>query len=242
MIFADRSAAGRRLAEDLAAYAHRDDVIVLALPRGGVPVAHEIAIALGAPLDVFLVRKLGVPGHEEYAMGAIASGGVRVMNEELVREWRLGPAAIEQVAAREQRELERRELVYREGRAAPELAGRIVILVDDGLATGSTMRAAMAAVRAARPARLIVAAPVGAPDTCRLLRAEADEVVCSRTPEPFRAVGAWYADFSQTGDEQVQALLRAHRSGPAQSAEPRVPRSQARPTPVSPAARRNTRF
>lgn len=207
MIFANRIDAGRRLARDLAAWRGRDDVIVLALPRGGVPVAHEVASALGAPLDIFIVRKLGVPGHEEYAMGAIASGGVRVMNEELVRELRLPASAVEQVTAREQRELERRELAYRGDRPAPDLAGRTVILVDDGLATGSTMRAAVAAVRASKPACLIVASPVGAPDTCRTLRAEADDVVCSHTPEPFWGVGAWYADFSQTTDEEVQTLL-----------------------------------
>ena len=211
MIFTDRVAAGRRLARDLAAYRGRSDVLVLALPRGGVPVAFEVAAALDAPLDVFLVRKLGVPGQEEFAMGAIATGGVRVMSDDVVRQLGLTRDEIERVAAREQRELARREQAYRGAREAPHLAGRTVILVDDGLATGSTMRAAVAAVRAARPARIVVAAPVAAKDTCVALRAEADEVICSQTPEPFWGVGYWYADFSQTTDEEVLGLLGRSR-------------------------------
>jgi putative phosphoribosyl transferase len=207
MLFMDRSEAGRVLASKLGRYAGRDDVVVLALPRGGVPVGYEVARALGAPLDVFLVRKLGVPGHEELAMGAIASGGVRVLNEDVVRELRMPPEAIDAVAEREQGELERREQAYRDGRPFPQVRDRIVILVDDGLATGSTMRAAVAALRQQGPGRIVVAVPVGAADTCRDLRAEADEVVCARQPDPFFAVGAWYRDFSQTTDEEVRELL-----------------------------------
>lgn len=209
MIFRDRSEAGRRLAQELSAYAGRDDVRVLALPRGGVPVAYEVASALRAPLDVLLVRKLGVPGQEELAMGAIASGGVRVMSEEIVRRLGLSRDEVERVAEREQRELERRQQAYRGGRAAADLAGRIAILVDDGLATGATMRAAVAAVRELQPARIVVAAPVGATDSIHLLRSEADEVVCTATPEPFWGVGYWYRDFSQISDEEVQQLLAA---------------------------------
>jgi predicted phosphoribosyltransferase len=180
---------------------------VLALPRGGVPVAFEVAEALHAPLDIFLVRKLGVPGHEELAMGAIATGGVRVLNEDVVGYLNINDEVIERVAAREQRELERRERVYRGGRAAPDVRGRTVILVDDGLATGSTMRAAAAALRLQRPARIIVAVPVAAPQTCDEFRTEVDEIVCAATPEPFRGVGLWYEDFSQTTDEEVRELL-----------------------------------
>jgi putative phosphoribosyl transferase len=224
VIFRDRVEAGRRLALELASYAGRDDVLVLALPRGGVPVAFEVAAALRAPLDVFLVRKLGVPGQEEFAMGAIASGGVRVMSDEVVRQLGLSREQVERVAEREQRELERRQQAYRGGRAAPELAGRKVILVDDGLATGSTMRAAVAAVRKGKPGRIVVAVPVGARDTCRALRAEADEVVCAATPEPFWGVGYWYQDFSQTSDEEVQGLLaaapRTTRAKPAPRSAP----------------------
>jgi predicted phosphoribosyltransferase len=211
--FADRREAGQLLAAELARWGNRDDTLVLALPRGGVPVAFEVARALHAPLDVFVVRKLGTPGHRELAMGAIASGGVRVLNEEVVGWFRLGPDVIEQVTAEEQRELERRELVYREGRAAQPLAGRVVILVDDGLATGSTMKAAVQAVRLHEPARVIAAVPVGAADTCSELRHFADEVTCARTPEPFSAVGLWYRDFEQTSDEEVRALLRSSAGG-----------------------------
>jgi putative phosphoribosyl transferase len=208
--FADRRDAGRALAAELRAYAGRPDVLVLALPRGGVPVAYQIAEALAAPLDLFLVRKLGTPGHEELAMGALASGGVRVLNDDVVQWYRIPEAVIDAVAAREQQELERRELAYREGRAPAPIAGRIVILVDDGLATGSTMRAAVEAVRQRQPAKVIVAVPVGSPETCRDFRAIADEVVCARMPEPFSAVGQWYGDFSQTSDEEVRELLRDH--------------------------------
>jgi predicted phosphoribosyltransferase len=205
--FLDRVEGGRALAGLLWQYAHRPDTVVLALPRGGVPVAYEVARELAAPLDVFLVRKLGAPMHEELAMGAIASGGVRVINREVVEELEIRPEQIEATAAREERELQRRELSYREGRPPPEVEGRIVILVDDGLATGTTMRAAVAALRHQRPARIVVAVPVAAAQSCEDLAAEADEVVCARTPEPFYAVGLWYRDFAQTSDEEVRELL-----------------------------------
>ena len=182
--------------------------MVLALPRGGVPVAFEIAEALGANLDIFLVRKLGVPGHRELAMGAIASGGVRVLNDDVVNWYGIPKAAIEAVAQEEQRELERREREYRIDRPAVPLKGRTVILVDDGLATGSTMRAAVEAVRREGPMRVVVAVPVAAPSTCEEFKQIADEVVCARTPEPFSAVGLWYEDFSQTTDEEVRSLLQ----------------------------------
>jgi predicted phosphoribosyltransferase len=191
-------------------YRGRNDVVVLALPRGGVPVAFEVAEALDAPLDVFLVRKLGMPGHRELAMGAIASGGVRVLNEDVVRAYGIPQRAIDAVAREEEAELVRREREYRRGSPPPELAGRIVILVDDGLATGSTMRAAVQAVRQHGPARVIVAVPVGAPSTCSEFADVTDETVCARTPEPFLAVGQWYEDFSQTSDDEVRALLQEH--------------------------------
>jgi len=206
-MFADRRDGGRRLAQEFASYANRDDVVVLGLPRGGVPVASEVARALNAPLDVYLVRKLGVPGQEELAMGAIASGGVRVLNDDVVSFYAIPPSEIDRVAQREQQELERREAVYRANRPPLDLAGRVVILVDDGLATGSTMRAAVRAVRAQRPSRVIVAVPVGAIQSCDDLAAVADVVVCVRTPEPFSAVGYWYQDFSATSDAEVRALL-----------------------------------
>ena len=211
-LFADRREAGRRLASRLGAYKGRDDVVVLGLPRGGVPVAYEIATALGAPLDVFLVRKLGVPGHAELAMGAIASGGVRVLNEDVIDWYGLSEAAIERVAAEEQEELARREREYRKDQPPPDLHGRTVVLVDDGLATGSTMKAAVKAARTLEPARIVVAVPVGAADTCRELAALADEVVCAYTPEPFSAVGLWYRDFSQTTDDEVRELLEKGRT------------------------------
>jgi putative phosphoribosyl transferase len=210
--FRDRAEAGRRLATELGRYAGRADVLVLGLPRGGVPVAWEVAQALGAPLDVFLVRKLGLPGHEELAMGAIATGGVRVLNESLVEHFRLPDDVVALVAAEEQRELERRERSYRGDRPAPRIEGRTVILVDDGLATGSTMRAAATALRALGPGRIVVAVPVAARQTCEEMRDLADEVVCAVTPEPFRAVGVWYEDFSQTSDEEVHDILG--RAGP----------------------------
>jgi predicted phosphoribosyltransferase len=210
-VFADRREAGRELAKLIPPVAHGEDVVVLALPRGGVPVAYEIARALGATLDVFLVRKLGTPGHPELAMGAIASGGIKVLNDEVVQALRIRPEHIAAVARQEQAELERRDAAYRKGRTLPSLANRVVVLVDDGLATGSTMRAAVEAVKQQRPSRVIVAVPVGAPETCRTLRDTADEVICARMPEPFSAVGQWYRDFSQTTDEEVNVLLDEHR-------------------------------
>ncbi len=208
MQFRDRVEAGRYLAEKLKDYAHRPDVLVLALPRGGVPVAYEVARALHAPLDVFLVRKLGVPGHEELAMGAIATGGVRVLNEELVDSLRIPDQVIEDVTAKELAELKRREQVYRDGRSAPQIRGRTVILVDDGLATGSTMRAATIALQQQNPAHVVVAVPVAVAETCDAFRAFVDEIICAVTPEPFYAVGLWYRDFSQTTDEEVRELLK----------------------------------
>jgi predicted phosphoribosyltransferase len=205
--FRDRIEAGVLLAGSLGAYRGRDGVIVLALPRGGVPVAAEIARALDVPFDVFVVRKLGVPGHEELAMGAIASGGVRLLNDDVVEPLGIPASVIDSVARQEQIELERREELYRGNRAPIGLAGKTVILVDDGLATGSTMRAAVMAVRQQHPARVIVAAPVGAPETCAALAREADEVVCVRMPTPFVAVGQWYRDFTPTSDHEVRALL-----------------------------------
>jgi len=206
--FIDRHDAGRVLASRLDRYAGRDDVIVLALPRGGVPVAYEVARALGAPMDLFLVRKLGTPGHRELAMGAIASGGIRVLNNDVVRSFGISESAIERVAREEEQELQRREHAYRGGRPAPNLENRIVILIDDGLATGSTMRAAVRAVRQRHPSRVVVAVPVGARDTCAELAVEADEVICARMPEPFSAVGQWYLNFAQTEDDDVRRLLQ----------------------------------
>ena len=208
--FHDRREAGQALASALASYAGRLDVIVLALPRGGVPVAVEVAEALGAPLDIFLVRKLGTPRHRELAMGAIASGGVRVINDDVVRWYGITPAEIDEIAAEEQLELLRREQAYREGREGLPLAGKVVILIDDGLATGSTMRASVQAIRRHNPSRVVVGVPVGARETCDELSAHADEVVCVQSPEPFVAVGQWYGHFDQTTDQQVRALLRGH--------------------------------
>src|SRR5213076_3102453 len=205
--FPNRIEAGRQLAEKLEKYADRDDVIVLGLPRGGVPVANEVATRLRAPLDVFIVRKLGVPGFEELAAGAIASGGVRVLNEDVMRAIPHADQAIEAVTARETTELERREHIYREGRPAPELRDRIVILVDDGLATGATMRAAVKALRQQGAAKIVVAVPVAPPDTCQELAQQADETICLRTPPFFQAVGQYYEDFSQTSDDDVRELL-----------------------------------
>src|SRR5688572_2167946 len=210
--FRDRREAGRVLARALQKYANRDDVVVLALPRGGVPVAFEVAEALGAPLDVFLVRKLGTPGQRELAMGAIASGGIRVLNDEVVRWLGITPEQIDLVASEEQRELDRRQQAYREGRPPVPLEGRIVIIVNDGLATGSTMKAAVQAVRQRHPQRVIVAVPVGARDTCNEMAALADEVVCARMPDPFSAVGLWYRNFDQTTDEEVMDLIHEHAS------------------------------
>ena len=210
--YRDRIEAGRALAMALEEYRGRSDVVVLGLPRGGVPVAAEVATALGAPLDVFVVRKLGVPGHEEFAMGAIATGGVRVIDRATVEGLDIPAYAIEEAVEREGRELERRERQYRGGRPAPNIDGRVAILVDDGLATGASMRAAVKALRNLEPARIVVAVPVGASETCRRLELEADEVVCAMAPADFRAVGLWYEDFSQTSDEEVQsAIARAQR-------------------------------
>ena len=213
-IFQDRTDAGRQLAEELLSYAGRDDVMVLALPRGGVPVAFEVAQRLGVPLDVFVVRKLGVPGHEELAMGAIAPGGVRVLNEDVLYVIPDAQSIVEMVTAIEREELERRERNYRKDRTAPDLKGRTVILIDDGLATGATMRAAVAALRQQGAAKIIVAVPVAAPITCQDLKNAADDVICLQTPAAFIGVGQYYADFSQTTDEEVRELLAAASSGP----------------------------
>lgn len=207
--FTNRSEAGAALAARLQSYAGRDDVVVLALPRGGVPVGYEVAMALGAPLDVFTVRKLGVPGHAELAMGAIASGGVQVLNDEVINWLRPSAHVVEAVARAELAELDRRDRLYRGGRPLLPLDGRVAILVDDGLATGSTMRAAVQAVRQLRAARVVAAAPVGARDTCDALRLVADDIVCVLSPDRFVAVGAWYLDFSETSDDEVRRLLRA---------------------------------
>src|SRR6267154_1745695 len=205
--FANRPEAGRLLAEKLEKYANRHDVIVLGLPRGGVPVAYEVAKRLQVPLDVFIVRKLGVPGFEELAAGAIASGSVRVLNEDVMRAIPYGDAAIEAVTAKETAELQRREQIYREDRPPPELRDKIVMLVDDGLATGATMRAAVKALRQSGAAKVVVAVPVGPPDTCLELEQLADETTCLSTPPFFQAVGQYYEDFSQTSDADVRELL-----------------------------------
>ena len=217
--YADRSAAGRALARALEAYAGRGDVVVLALPRGGVPVAFEVARALDVPLDIFVVRKLGAPGHPELAMGAIASGGVRVLNDQVVAWYRPSPDELQRITDIEVRELERRERAYRGNRQAIPLAGRVVILVDDGLATGASMRAAVQAARRLGPSRVVVAVPVGAPDSCQAIKDAADDVVCLMQPEGFDAVGLWYDDFTQTTDAEVRSLLAEalpaadHRAG-----------------------------
>ncbi len=207
-LYRDRTEAGRKLGEELHNRGIDSDSVVLALPRGGVPVAYEVAEILGAPLDVFVIRKLGVPGHEELAMGAIASGGTRVLNEEVTRGLHIPGQVIDAIAAQEQRELEARQRAYRDDEPPPDVRGRTVVLVDDGLATGSTMRAAIAALRARGPARIVVAVPIASPATCSELSYEADEVVCAETREPFYAVGFWYQDFSQTTDQEVRDLLR----------------------------------
>ena len=207
--FRDRAEAGRTLARLLAHYAGRDDVVVLALPRGGVPVAYEVAKELGTRLGVFVVRKLGLPGHEELAMGAIASGGVLVLDDNLIRRLGVGNAELEQAVALEIRELERRERAYRGASGPLDLEGKTVILVDDGLATGATMKAAALAVRQLSPAMIVVAVPVASRQTCDEFRKDVDEIVCAITPEPFHAVGLWYEDFSQTSDDEVRDLLAA---------------------------------
>lgn len=211
--FRNRRDAGMRLSKDLVSYARRDDVLVLALPRGGVPVGAVVADVLEVPLDVFVVRKLGLPGHAELAMGAIASGGVRILDRELIRQARVSEADIERVTAREMAELVRREQLYRGGRSLPNLRRKTVILVDDGLATGSTMRAAVEALLLEGPARIVVAVPVAAAETCELLRDVADEVVCTEMPEPLIAVGAWYEDFAQTSDAEVHRLIEGRSVG-----------------------------
>ena len=213
--FTDRYHAGRRLATALAPYAGRPNLLVLALPRGGVPVGFEVARALHAPLDVMLVRKLGVPGHEELAMGAIASGGVRVLSDDIVKALGIPDRVIATVAANEESELARREHAYRDNRPPPDVRGKTVILVDDGLATGSTMRAAAAALQAQHPERLVIAVPVAPRETCQSLLNAADDVVCATVPEPFFAVGNWYEDFSQTTDEEVRQLLARANEAPA---------------------------
>ncbi|PYQ39348.1 MAG: phosphoribosyl transferase [Acidobacteria bacterium] len=213
MLFRDRADAGRHLLSKLGAYEGRPDVLVLGLPRGGIPVGYEVARGLGAPLDVFVVRKLGVPGQEELAMGAIATGGVRIVNRDVVDALHIPPHVVDRAAAEEARELERRQQSYRGERPEPRVEGQTVILVDDGLATGSTMRAAVAALRQQGPARIVIAVPVAAPSTCQELRQEVDEIVCFATPEPFMAVGRFYDDFAQTTDEEVRELLAAARAG-----------------------------
>jgi len=205
--FVDRADAGRLLAKALYDLKGRDDVVILALPRGGVPVASEVARVLDAPLDVFLVRKLGFPGHEEFALGAIASGGVRVLNPAAFKMARFTEEKIDELAEKEQVELERREKMYRGDRPRPSLKGKTVVLIDDGLATGSTMRAAVMALRKLDPAKIVVAVPVGSSDAVELLSRDADEVICAAVPEPFYSVGQWYGEFDQTSDEEVQELL-----------------------------------
>ncbi len=209
MGFGDRVDAGQKLAARLTEYAGRPDVLVLALPRGGVPVGAEVSRALGVPLDVFLVRKLGVPGHAELAMGAIAAGGLQVLSEALIRDLGLPPSLVQQVAARERLELDRRDRLFRGSRPPISVRGRTILLIDDGLATGSTMQAAVMALRPQGPARIVVAAPVGARETCERLLRIADDVVCLEMPEPFTAVGLWYERFDQTSDEEVTRLLAA---------------------------------
>lgn len=205
--FPDRTAAGQALAEQLHHYQGASDLLVLGLPRGGVPVAYEVAQALGAPLDVFVVRKIGVPGHEELAMGALASGGIRVMNDDVVRELAPSERVIEELTRKEQREVQQREQRYRGERTPPDIAGRTVIVIDDGLATGATMRAACAAVRQQQPARVVVAVPVAAPQVYDEMQQEADEVVCTMTPAALGGIGGWYVDFRQTTDDEVRELL-----------------------------------
>lgn len=208
ILLRDRPAAGQTLVEPLLRYARRPDVIVLALPRGGVPVAYEVATALEVRLDLMLVRKLGIPSHPEFAMGAIGSGGVQVINKDVLRAHRIDPAALDAVIAREKRELSRREHAYRGDRPPVQLGGQVAILVDDGIATGASMRAAIQAVRAQGPARIVVAVPVASLDMAETLRCEVEEVVCPLTPEWLMSVGYWYTDFSQTSDEEVIDLLR----------------------------------
>ncbi len=214
-LFTDRVDAGKKLAKELSKYANRPDVLILALPRGGVPVAFEVAKELNVKMDVFIVRKLGVPGNEELAMGAISSDNIRVLNEDIVRSFQIPERVINMVAENELKELERRERTYRGDSPKPEISGSIVILIDDGLATGATMRAAASAIKTKNPAKIVVAVPTGARDTCELFGREVDEVICIATPEPFYGVGAWYGNFSQTTDEEVCELLDKARALPA---------------------------
>ncbi|PAV13414.1 phosphoribosyl transferase [Methanosarcina spelaei] len=214
-LFKDRVDAGKKLAKELSKYANRSDVLILALPRGGVPVAFEVAKELNVRMDVFIVRKLGVPGNEELAMGAISSDNIRVLNEDVVRSFQIPERIINMVSENELKELERRERAYRGDRPKPEISGSTVILIDDGLATGATMRAAAAAIKTKNPAKIVVAVPTGARDTCELFVREVDEVICVATPEPFYGVGAWYGNFSQTTDEEVCELLDKARALPA---------------------------
>ncbi len=216
-VYKNRFEAGTVLAERLSQYAHRDDVLVLGLPRGGVPVAYAVAERLGAPLDVFIVRKLGVPGHEELAMGAIASNGIRVLNENVMAALNIPLNLVDEVTKAEQRELERREREYRDDRPRPDVRGKTVILIDDGLATGSTMRAAVQALVPQRPARIVVAVPTAPPDVCDEFKRLVDETICAITPEPFYGVGLWYDDFSQTTDQQVRELLYESEKAKAKS-------------------------
>ena len=207
--FKNRMQAGQYLADKLMEYANAADTIVLGLPRGGVIVAHEIALKLGLPLDIFVVRKLGVPGYSELAMGAIASGGVRIMNEEVMSQVRIPDSAVEAVTRREEQELKRREAAYRGNRPPLNVEGLTVILVDDGLATGSTMRAAVMSLKRQKPKRIVIAVPTASPEVCDEFRAEVDDILCGMTPMPFHAVGIWYEDFSQTTDEEVRQLIKA---------------------------------
>ncbi|MGK7911837.1 MAG: phosphoribosyltransferase [Synechococcus sp.] len=216
--FSNRVEAGKHLASRLKAYANRGDVVVLGLPRGGVPVAFEVAQSLHAPLDVCVVRKLGVPGRRELAMGAIGMGGVVVMNPDVLESCRVSQSEIDRVLAEEQHELERRDLLYRRGRPAPNLKGKVVVLVDDGIATGATLRAAISTLRQHRPNRIVVATPVAPLSICEELEADVDRVVCLATPEPFFAIGQWYEDFGQTSDAEVQQLLNTATPAPVQPA------------------------
>ncbi len=214
-LFEDRMDAGKKLAKELSKYANRSDVLILALPRGGVPVAFEVAKELNVKMDVFIVRKLGVPGNEELAMGAISSDNALVLNEDIVRSFQIPERVINMAAENELKELKRRERTYRGDRPKPEISGSTVILIDDGLATGATMRAATSAIKTKNPAKIVVAVPTGAPDTCELFKKEVDEVICIATPEPFYGVGAWYGNFSQTTDEEVCELLDKAMALPA---------------------------
>jgi len=223
MLFQDRKDAGRVLAGLLASLRDINDAVALALPRGGVPVAFEVARELGLPLDIFIVRKLGVPGHEELAMGAIASGGTKVLNQNIIEQLGISNEAIDRVAAHEKTEIDRRERFYRAGHTATSIEGRSVILIDDGLATGASMRAAARALKS-RARKVIVAVPVAAKETCDEFRDEVDAVICATTPEPFIAVGMWYRNFEQTGDEEVRSLL-AQAADRKETAHPRLPRT-----------------